>query len=432
MTRSYSNYVQLFICCIFLTSCSIGSYSHLCPTIYVYLRLFRFCQIYFCHMCFFSFQSNSLILFKWNIKIRTPSFCSNENEIVRALPSCSNEMNCLNSLISFKSMRLLRITFLFLSSFLICSNDKEIIWNFLFVQMKMKLFGKSMHLLRVTLFKSMRLLRVTSFISVQLSYLFKWKWKLFELSHLVQMKMKSFGKSMRLLRVTLFKSMRLSRDILFKSMRLSRVTLFKSMRLSRDTFYLCRTFLFVQMKMKIFWTFSSVQMKMKLSGKSENLMCVCYMLFCSKQCVMSRDLLSRDILFKFMRLFKWKWKLFEPCSNLCVCSRDILFKSMRLSRITLFKSMRLSRTTLFKSMHMHTLFKSMRLSRVILLSRKINLCVCHASLCDILFIYASVTRYILFISSLLICSSENENLLNFLICSNENEVVRKIYASVTC
>ena len=41
---------------------------------------------------------------------------------------------------------------------------------------------------RDILFKSMRLLRVTYFISVQLSYLFKWKWKLFELSHLFKWK----------------------------------------------------------------------------------------------------------------------------------------------------------------------------------------------------------------------------------------------------
>ena len=202
MTRSYSNYVQSFVCCVYsLLVLSRVILIYVLPYMFICV-FFYFCQIFVCHMCFFSFQSNSLILFNWNEKVRTSSLCSNENEIVWTLPSCSNEMNCLNSLISFKFMHLLRITFLFLWSFLICSNDKEIIWNFLFCSNE----NEIVRILSFCLNLCVCHASVTRyiFISVQLSYLFKWKWKLFELSHLVQMKRKSFGKSVRLLRVILF------------------------------------------------------------------------------------------------------------------------------------------------------------------------------------------------------------------------------------
>ena len=293
---------------------------HICLSV----SFFYFCQIFVCHMCFFSFQSNSLILFNWNKKVRTSSLCSNENEIVRTLPSCSNEMNCLNSLISFKFMHLLRITFLFLSSFLICSNDKEIIWNFLFCSNENEIVRILSFCLNLCVCHALHFYFCPTFL-------------------FVQMKMKI---------VWTFSSCSNEKEVVRKIC--ASVTRYFVQNNAAVTQY------FVQISCVCHALLCS-----NLCGcpaiLCSNLcvchaipcsnLCVCHAIFCSSQCVCYA---LHFIYVELSYLFKWKWKLFELshlfkwkwsrsenlcvcyvllCSNLCVChaifcsnlSRDILF-----------------------------------------------------------------------------------------------------------
>ena len=128
-----------------------------------------------------------------------------------------------------------------------------------------------------------------------------------------------------------------------------------------------------------------------------------------------------------LTLFKWKWN----CSSL-----PILFKWNELFELSYLVQIYASVTHyVFISVELSYLFKWQRNYLKFLIYSNENEIVrkIYASVtCYFVQIYASATRYLFyFCSTFLFVQMKMKIVWTFSSCSNENEVVRKIYASVT-